>query len=328
MILLSLLHTRVDAYREAASFQVSKRSVGCFQSASDEFYIKDFLQEHLDDLSKDTHCWSHPGFDGLKDLLTRNITANPLANITLPTCPVFIKSGGHNFTVDLREDTYNINGVSEYVLIPLTFIHVGCMTLAFFIVYPIILMLASAASLCSLVNKPIYISKIHRWQTILQLGFLVPLGTIGLVCGICAIGSGKHLNTEHGISGLITVSLSAAAIPLFFIQKFLYKPTAVNEGSRLRKWLGYLDMAVCQLLLLASSFALPDGIDDLAVVTLCGTNEVSTSLAFSIGMGVAFVWNSAMVAMTIQWWLERRVNANEEGKTWTKRLTKVVRRQS
>jgi hypothetical protein len=77
---------------------------------------------------------------------------------------------------------------------------------------------------------------------------------------------------------------------------------------RTRKIISYLDIFFCQAVLLLSGFTLPDGIDDFGVMSLCGTNMISTSLAFSIGMIVAFIWNGAMAAMTVQWWLVRRAS--------------------
>lgn len=92
---------------------------------------------------------------------------------------------------------------------------------------------------------------------------------------------------------------------------------------RIRKIIRYVDMFICQAVLLISGFALPDGIDDFGVMTLCGTSIISTSLSFSVGMMIGFIWNSAMAAMTLQWWLVHRAKMDKSQskiRLWASRI--------
>lgn len=100
------------------------RTGGCLLSAWDEIYITDFLQEQLDDLSTSDHCWITKGVKGLKDKLQRNTTANPLNNITIPTCVRFnVTSSGNTFSIDFSENSYEVNGMTEDNFVLLTYIH-------------------------------------------------------------------------------------------------------------------------------------------------------------------------------------------------------------
>lgn len=74
------------------------------------------------------------------------------------------------------------------------------MTLAFFLVYPIILLLASATVLCHLIGRPVNKKVVDRWQMILQLGVFAPLVAGGMVTGIFAKGTADHFSSEHGVS--------------------------------------------------------------------------------------------------------------------------------
>lgn len=80
---------------------------------------------------------------------------------------------------------------------------VVCMTAAFFLAYPIILVLASTPSLCIMIDRPLQEptkAKIDRWQTIFQTFVFAPLMIGGLVTGIIGMGTSDHARTEHGVS--------------------------------------------------------------------------------------------------------------------------------
>lgn len=101
--------------------------------------------------------------------------------------------------------------------------------------------------------------------------------------------------------GLATVVLATFAIGLHFIERrFRSWRYLDRQWDRMRKIIGYADISFYQAVLLILGFALPNGIDDFAVMNLCGTSIISTLLPFSIGMMVAFIWNSAMAAMALQ----------------------------
>lgn len=98
----------------------------CPFSPWDELYITDFLQEHFNDLSTTDHCWIIKGVAGLHELLQRNISANPLLNVTIPTCiQLNVTSKGNAFSIDFSDDSYKVNGVDEDDFVLLTYVHRG-----------------------------------------------------------------------------------------------------------------------------------------------------------------------------------------------------------
>ncbi|KAL3299981.1 bzip transcription factor [Colletotrichum asianum] len=305
----------------------------CVFSAWDELYITDFLQEQLGYLSTSDHCWIIKGVRGLQELLRRNITANPLNNVTIPTCvSLNITSKGNSFSIDFSTNSYEVNGVAEDTFVLLTYVHLVCMTAAFFLAYPIILVLASTPSLCIMIDRPLQEptkAKIDRWQIIFQTFVFAPLMIGGLVTGIIGMGTSDHARTEHGIVGYITIGLAAIVVPLYLYQRRLSsRPDLTFYMYRRMKFINALDFIVCQAILVISGFALPDGIDDFGVMTLCGTNTISTSLIFSLGMIVSFVWNCAMATMTVQWLLSQRLQGGtfrDRAPPW---MLKVLRKRS
>ncbi|KAF9880565.1 hypothetical protein CkaCkLH20_01607 [Colletotrichum karsti] len=312
---------------------VPLRNGDCQFQAWDELYITDFLQEQLDDLSTGDHCWIIKGVKGLRELLQRNISANPLNNVTIPTCvPLNITSSGNSFSIDFSEHTYHVNGLAEDTFVLLTYVHLVSMTAAFFLAYPIILVLASTPNLCIMIDRPLgeaSRAKFERWQTIFQTVVFAPFMVVGLVTGIVAMGTSEHARTQHGIIGYITIALAAVAIPLYLYQRRLSsRPELAFYMYRRLKMINGLDFMICQAILLISGFALPDGIDDFGIMTLCGTNTLSSSLIFSLGMIVSFVWNCAMATMTVQWLLGQRIkggNFRDRAPPW---MLRVLRKQS
>ncbi|UKZ78613.1 hypothetical protein TrVFT333_006359 [Trichoderma virens FT-333] len=242
----------------------------------DDFYITSFLQAQLDTLSSEQQ-WQHFA------------TPASIRNFALDTRN--ISSSGNTFSINFITDEFSVNGVSESTFITLGLVHLISMTLAFFLVYPIILLLASATVLCHLIGRPIEKKVVDKWQMILQLCVFAPLVAGGMVTGILARGTADHFTSEH--SG--TVDLR-------------FHPRNV-------KYVHYADVALCQLILMISSFVLPDGIDDFAVMSLCDTAVLSDSWVFSLGMMLVFVWNGAMAAMTVQWFLVRRSRKTDAQET-------------
>ncbi|KAL7933074.1 hypothetical protein V8C35DRAFT_304862 [Trichoderma chlorosporum] len=294
----------------------------------DDFYITTFLQHQLDKLSSEQQCWLQPGVTGLRVLLQGNISQPPasIRNFDLGTRNM--SSYGNNFSIDFTRDEFSVNGVSESTFITLGLVHLACMTLAFFLVYPIILLLASAAVLCHLIGRPVDKKIIDKWQMILQLSVFAPLVAGGMVTGILAKGTADHFTSEHSIVGLVTVSLTVVDVILFFFLRRMSKGLSTFDSIPRRvKYVHYADVALCQVILMISSFVLPDGIDDFAVMSLCDTAVLSDSWVFSLGMILVFVWNGAMAAMTVQWFLVRRsrkIEAQETVPLWTVDLSRPI----
>ncbi|EHK18615.1 uncharacterized protein TRIVIDRAFT_158870 [Trichoderma virens Gv29-8] len=282
----------------------------------DDFYITSFLQAQLDTLSSEQQCWLQPGVTGLRVLLQGNISQPPasIRNFALDTRN--ISSSGNTFSINFITDEFSVNGVSESTFITLGLVHLISMTLAFFLVYPIILLLASATVLCHLIGRPIEKKVVDKWQMILQLCVFAPLVAGGMVTGILARGTADHFTSEHSIVGLVTVSLTIVDVILYFFLRRMSRGLSTYDSiPRNVKYVHYADVALCQLILMISSFVLPDGIDDFAVMSLCDTAVLSDSWVFSLGMMLVFVWNGAMAAMTVQWFLVRRSRKTDAQET-------------
>ncbi|KAF5599524.1 permease of the major facilitator superfamily [Fusarium pseudoanthophilum] len=301
----------------------------CFGTTKNQFYVTDFLQNNLDILTGHSTCWLNRGIAGLRTELERNLTSTRRSDMQIPKCPINITSSGNTYLIDFPKNSYHVNTLSKSMLIILTSIHVAAMTLAFFIVYPIILIFSTLIALGELIERPLFKARIEKWQKILFCVFFLPLLAIGLLCGLTGMGSSDHFRTEHGIIGLVTAVLATLAVGVYLIENNLRPKISISRRwRRVHMMVNYTDIFICQAVLMLSGFALPDGIDDFQVMSLCGTRHISTSLSFSVGMMVAFVWNSAMAAMTLQWWLVRRASEDKPpGKIWLV-VSRVFRRNT
>ncbi|KAM0262619.1 hypothetical protein ACHAQJ_001664 [Trichoderma viride] len=125
------------------------------------------------------------------------------------------------------------------------------------------------------------------------------------------------------IIGLITVSLTVVDMILYFVEQWM--SARVPADSRILQIVHYGDVALCQIILLISGFALSNGIDDLAVMSLCDTSVLSMSWVFSLGTILVFIWNGAMAAMTVQWFLGRRSKKSDGSETPFLETTKSVK---
>jgi hypothetical protein len=134
--------------------------------------------------------------------------------------------------------------------------------------------------------------------------------------------------TNEQILGLITVVFAGFASILYFFSFFSTRSLQRTlSGTRWLQNIHYFDMFVCQVILMLSGFVLTDGFDDLSVMGLCYI-QISTAWAVSLGMIAAFVWNSAMVLMTAQWFLVRRARpGNLAGGNRMWRLVRFRRRR-
>lgn len=137
-----------------------------------------------------------------------------------------------------------------------------------------------------------------------------------------------RLTFSAQIVGIVTVSLTIVNVLIYFLLRWMSRGMSTYESiSRNVKYLHYAEVTLCQVILMISSFVLPDGIDDLAVMSLCDTAVLSDSWVFSLGMTLVFVWNGAMAAMTVQWFLVRRskkIDAQETEPLCTINLSRTI----
>ncbi|RGP80296.1 hypothetical protein FLONG3_1597 [Fusarium longipes] len=278
-----------------------------FANVSRDYYVADFLKHEVSKLSSRETCWPQSGVSGLLYLLRANLSETQSWNNSyIQQGPYLFNSTGNAYSVDFAKKEFIVNGVDQDTYITLSYVHGLCMIIAFFLVYPIILLMESSTVLCDLINRPIAKHTVQKWESALRAAVFTPLVIAGLVAGIIAMGSSDHFRTEHGILGLITVVFAGFASLLYFFSFFFDRRLRRTvRGMRCLQNVHYFDMFVCQVILMLSGFALTDGFDDLSIMGLCYI-QISTAWAVSLGMIAAFVWNSAMVLMTAQWFLVRR----------------------
>jgi hypothetical protein len=329
-------------------------------------YVTQFLKHEISKLDSRETCWHQSGVGGLVAALRANLSESQSWdsswNATMATQGLYsLNSTGNLFDINLLTKDFNVNGVDKDTFITLSYVHGAlsisleialltfsalCMIIAFFLVYPIILLMESTTVLCDLINRPIAKHKVRKWESALRAAVFTPLVIAGLVAGIIGMGSSDHFRTEHGVRtlcatdniqltvdkqviGLITVVFAGFTAILYFYT-FFFESWMRRTVLRMR-WLQnihYFDMFVCQVILMLSGFALTDGFNDLSVMGLCYI-QISTAWAVSLGMIAAFVWNSAMVLMTAQWFLVRRARPGGLGVGTTRmwRLVRFRRRQ-
>ncbi|KAH7139624.1 hypothetical protein B0J13DRAFT_596707 [Dactylonectria estremocensis] len=301
-------------------------SISSAAQAVAHLYTTQFLKDQIDDLSSRDTCWHQSGVKGLVTLLLANVSQSPTLGVNVSQGLFRLSSSGNNFSIDLATYAFEVNGLTESTYHVLSGVHIFTMAVAFFLIYPIILLLDSMTVLCDLVRRPVEKHKVKKWETGLKSLVFIPLVITGFVTGILAMGSSDHFRTEHGIVGLATVVFAVVTDSVYFVE--LYFSATLRRTIRGIKWLQimhYVDMAACQAILILSGFALSDGFDDLVVMGLC-TVDLSMSLTFSLGMMVVFVWNGAVVAMTLQWFLVRRARLSEGDTTRMWRLVRLWRR--
>ncbi|KAF4344529.1 hypothetical protein FBEOM_1497 [Fusarium beomiforme] len=296
-------------------------------------YVEDFLHHQISKLHSRETCWHQSGVGGLLALLRANLSETQSWNSSFVSGgPYTLNATGNLFTIDFVKKNFVVNTVDQDTFVTLTYVHALCMIIAFFLVYPIILLMESSTVLCDLINRPVAKHTVQKWESVFRVFIFTPLVIAGLVAGIIAMGSSDHFRTEHGVLGLVTVVFSGFVSLLFFFGFFF--DSRLRRTARGLKWLQnikYFDMFVCQVILMLSGFVLTDGFDDLTVMGLCYI-QISLAWAVSIGMIAAFVWNSAMVLMTAQWFLVRRARpgsgesvVNSNNRMW--RLVRFRRRQ-
>lgn len=191
------------------------------QALSDAFrtaYTTQFLRDQIHALNSRDTCWHPSGVHGLLTLLYANVSQDAL-DVNISQGIFNLSSSGNYYSIDLGERAFEVNGLTESTYITLTCVHSKCrkspynvipvfdanqlpvftMAIAFFLVYPIILLLGSVNVLCDLINRPIEKQKFKRWETRLQSLCFTPLVIAGLATGLLAMGSSDHFRTEHGV---------------------------------------------------------------------------------------------------------------------------------
>lgn len=118
---ISSSHEQTNGYSQTTSRSTAMNH--CFHDILDEFYITEFLQAKIDDLNRNGNCWSGNGLPKLRDSLESTITSSLYTNITIPTCPIDIRSGSDSFSLDLVDGAYNLNGLPGSLLVPLLLLH-------------------------------------------------------------------------------------------------------------------------------------------------------------------------------------------------------------
>lgn len=276
-------------------------------NVSRQEYVADFLKHQVSRLYSRETCWPQSGVSGLLYLLRANLSETQSWNNSyIEHGPYHFNSTGNTYTVDFAKKEFIVNGVDQDSYITLSYVHGLSMIIAFFLVYPIILLMESSTVLCDLINRPVAKITVQKWESALRILVFTPLVIAGLVTGILGMGSSDHFRTEHGVIGVITVVFAGFVSILYFFG-FCFD-NRMRRTARGMRWLQnahYFDMFVCQVILMLSGFVLTNGFDDLSVMGLCYI-EISTAGAVSLGMIAAFVWNSSMVLMTAQWFLVRR----------------------
>ncbi|RYC79767.1 hypothetical protein BFJ63_vAg17350 [Fusarium oxysporum f. sp. narcissi] len=288
-------------------------------------YVTDFLKHQISKLESRETCWYQSGVGGLTALLRANLSESQTWNDSvIAQGPYHFNSTGNLYAVNLQTKDFDVNGIDRDTFITWSYIHALTMIVALFLVYPIILLMESSTVLCDLINRPITKHIVQKWESALRAFVFTPLVIVGLVAGTIGMGDSDHFRTEHGILGLITVVFAGFASLLYFFG-FFFDSRMRKTAARIR-WLQnihYFDMFVCQVILMLSGFVLTDGFDDLAIMGLCYI-QISTNVAVSIGMIASFVWNSAMVMMTAQWFLVRRARPGATGGFNTTRMWRLV----
>ncbi|KAF0636536.1 hypothetical protein FPSE5266_08050 [Fusarium pseudograminearum] len=258
-------------------------------NVSRQEYVADFLKHQVSRLYSRETCWPQSGVSGLLYLLRANLSETQSWNNSyIEHGPYHFNSTGNTYTVDFAKKEFIVNGVDQDSYITLSYVHGLSMIIAFFLVYPIILLMESSTVLCDLINRPVAKITVQKWESALRILVFTPLVIAGLVTGILGMGSSDHFRTEHGVIGVITVVFAGFVSILYFFG-FCFD-NRMRRTARGMRWLQnahYFDMFVCQVILMLSGFVLTNGFDDLSVMGLCYI-EISTAGAVSLGMIAAF----------------------------------------
>lgn len=82
--------------------------------------------------------------------------------------------------------------------------------LAFFVIFPVVLLLASGRDITRMIGRPEILANSPRVQLLTQLIGFVPLLITCVATGIIVLGNGPHFNTPHKVCrALPTVLVSA-----------------------------------------------------------------------------------------------------------------------
>ncbi|QGI78604.1 unnamed protein product [Fusarium fujikuroi] len=107
-------------------------------------YVVQFLQHEVSKLHSRETCWHQSGVGGLLALLRANLSESKSWNSSFVSGgPYTFNATGNLFTVDLATKHFDVNTVDQDTFITLTYVHALCLIIAFFLVYPIILLMES-----------------------------------------------------------------------------------------------------------------------------------------------------------------------------------------
>ncbi|CAG7564439.1 unnamed protein product [Fusarium equiseti] len=213
-------------------------------SISREEYITDFLKHEVSKLHSRETCWPQSGVSGLLTLLRANMSETQSWNSSIiHQGPYSFNSTGNSYSVDFATREFVVNGVDQDTYITLSYVHALSLIIAFFLVYPIILLMESTTVLCDLINRPVAKHTVQKWESALRAAVFTPLVIAGLVAGIIAMGSSDHFRTEHGIIGLVTVVFAGFASILYFFSFFSTRSLQRTlSGTRWLQNIHYFDM--------------------------------------------------------------------------------------
>lgn len=190
---------------------------------------------------------------------------------------------------------------------------------ALLVVFPVSLILESLNGLSILVGRPFNRVKLDRWLTILQIGVVPVMLSIGLIFGVLAGGTSQHFRTPHGISGLVLTVSSFVSNGLSFVRrrtqgksdKAMTARRTAFEFPPDHKKLLLADRLVISFTLILVLGVWVTGIIDLRSISFCLVDQVSMVTVAVAGAILNWFWEAALVVMCVDWWLGRR----SQGKT-------------
>jgi hypothetical protein len=87
------------------------------------FYVERFLKDQIDDLNSRDKCWHQTGTKGLETLLRANISQSPNLGINISQGLFNVSTSGNNFTIDLTNHVFAVNGLTELTYNTLSVVH-------------------------------------------------------------------------------------------------------------------------------------------------------------------------------------------------------------
>ncbi|KAG8167689.1 hypothetical protein KVR01_003378 [Diaporthe batatas] len=195
-------------------------------------------------------------------------------------------------------DGISINGNTAVRFGVFLAVHIMVAMSVFLAILPLILTLEGTRVLLLRLKLGHVLPKATKWANIGWLWLMGPATLLLLIFGFLARGTAGHMQTAHGIIGLITafVTFGATAFNVFSKLYISTKAPSPDASASVlpvpfaladRRTIGTL---LSQLLLALSMPAVITGFSDLGAVTLCITRVVPFEFAFAIGMGLTTLY--------------------------------------